>query len=75
MCSVIWHIVEHVEEHIHREFFDRRFWQIFRFAHLVARWNAEFMLEAVTVILVFQRVKHIVGDGLLGCRLFSLWWQ
>ena len=51
LCSVIWHVVEHIEEYVCWEVFDRCFRQIFRFTHVVAGGNAEILLIAVAVVL------------------------
>ena len=67
--SVVWHVVEHVEEHGHREVFDRRLRQIFRLAHVVTSRDSEIMLEAITIIRGFHKMMLL----LLLCRRSCLW--
>jgi len=75
LCPVVWHVVEHVEEHADGELFDLRVGQVLWLAHLVALRNAELVLEAVAVVDFLLRVEHVSGDGGLWFGGLSFRWE
>ena len=52
--AVVWHVVEHVEEHGIREGLDGLLRQALWLAHVVTLWDANVNLETVLVVTVAQ---------------------
>ena len=55
--AIVGHIVEHVEKDGVGEGFDRGLGQTFRFAHDVARWDADVNLETVIVVGIAKLLR------------------
>ena len=52
--TVVWHVVEHIEENGVGEGLNRAFGQSFRLAHIVALRNSTIDLEAVIIVSIVQ---------------------